>query len=129
MMEELLDWVGRWLNVISIVLLLGGLILLFFLKKEQTRSFTIAYLSFLLLIESLSLYIGVHLKRDMLFMLTPSFLLQFLFLTYFYFQIVLKLSTKRFLLIVGLSVPPFFLLLNNDFINFFYMNQGCIIRY
>jgi hypothetical protein len=104
---ELLRLIGQFLGGSSVVILAIGVLMILGQKKYEHKGWLLAYLSCLLLIESLAWFIGTYLNMDNLFIFVPAFFVQLLFLTHFYCSIIFKqpVSTRNWIL--GLGLLPF----------------------
>jgi hypothetical protein len=60
-----------------------------------------------LTMESISLFIGLYLTGNFLFLFTPFFFIHFFFLTYFYCSSVFQVSSTKRNIILGLGLFPF----------------------
>jgi hypothetical protein len=104
---DILETIGKFLNVFSIAILIFGLFLNFKTKSHPNKNWLLAYLFSLLTMEVLVVYIAIYLKGDMFFMFILSFFIQFLFLTHFYCSTVFQLSSTKRNIILCLGLLPF----------------------
>lgn len=104
---ELLNFIGSFLNIFSIIILLFGISIFFYSKKFPIRNWLLAYLISLLSLESLAIFIGLYIKSNVFFIFILSFFVQFLFLTHFYWSIVFKLSKTKRNTLLCLGLIPF----------------------
>jgi hypothetical protein len=104
---ELLKLIGQFFGGSSISILAIGVLMVLVQKHYEHKNWLLAYLSCLLLTESLAWFIAVHLNMNNLFIFVPAFFVQLLFLTHFYCFIVFKqpVSTRNWIL--GLGLLPF----------------------
>lgn len=104
---ETLKIIGEFSSIFSIVILISGFSFALSSKKYDHKNWLLAYLISLLTMESISLFIGLYLTGNFLFLFTPFFFIQFLFLTYFYCSSVFQVSSTKRNIILGLGLFPF----------------------
>jgi hypothetical protein len=104
---EILKIIGEFSDIFSITILVFGFFVTLLSKKHDHKNWLLAYLSCLLVMESLSLVTGVHLESYFPYLFIPFFFIQFLFLNHFYCSSVFQLSSTKRNTILGLGLIPF----------------------
>jgi len=100
-LSSILNQIGFFLNLLSILILIFGSSLYFF-KKSKVSSIYI-YILVLLLFEIASRILGYLFKSNYL-ILSFSFFIHFLFLTYFYFSKIYRVNKLKKYSVIGLGL-------------------------
>jgi len=86
-LSNILNQIGFFLNALSVLILLIGIFICF--GKSYNSKWLYVYICFLFILEVISRILGYYLKNNY-FIISLSFFLNFLFLTFFYLEKIYK---------------------------------------
>jgi hypothetical protein len=103
---ETLKIIDEFSSIVSIALLVFGFFFILISRNNENKNWLLTYLTCLLVMESLALFIGFPLNSNLTLLFILSFFIQFLFLTYFYYSTIFQLSSNKRNAILCLGLLP-----------------------